>query len=71
MDKFDFDDFRARFDDAMEAHMARDKELVEEYKRVASVSKVFFFFFFWATVVGLKGEKEIYIYFCRWEPGAD
>lgn len=39
MDKFDFEDFRARFDDAMGAHMTRDKELVEEYKRVASVSK--------------------------------
>ena len=38
-DRFDFEDFRARFDDAMGVHMARDKELVEEYKRVASVSK--------------------------------
>lgn len=62
MDKFDFDDFRARFDDAMEAHMARDKELVEEYKRVASVSKVFFFFFLGHSRWTQGGKRNLYIF---------
>ena len=39
MEKFDFDDFRARFDAVMQTHMARDKELVDEYKRVVQVSR--------------------------------
>ena len=38
MEKFDFDDFRARFDAVMHTHMTRDKELVDEYKRVVQVS---------------------------------
>ena len=40
MEKFDFDDFRARFDAVMQTHMAKDKELVDEYKRVTQVSSV-------------------------------
>ena len=39
MEKFDFDEFRARFDAVMQTHMARDKELVDEYKRVVQVSR--------------------------------
>ena len=40
MGKFDFDDFRARFDAVMQTHMARDRELVDKYKRVVQVSSV-------------------------------
>ncbi|RPB27113.1 hypothetical protein L211DRAFT_846664 [Terfezia boudieri ATCC MYA-4762] len=39
MEKFHFDEFRARFDAVMQTHMARDKELVDEYKRVVQSSQ--------------------------------
>ncbi|KAF8469643.1 hypothetical protein BDZ91DRAFT_720634 [Kalaharituber pfeilii] len=46
MERFDFEDFRARFDAAMEPHMIRDRELVEEYKRIAATFQA------WVSVMG-------------------
>ncbi|KAF8424522.1 hypothetical protein EV426DRAFT_80563 [Tirmania nivea] len=52
MEKFDFDDFRARFDAMMQPHMARDKELVDEYKRVVQTHQA------WVGVLGQFDQEQ-------------
>ncbi|KAF8456154.1 hypothetical protein BGX38DRAFT_1266471 [Terfezia claveryi] len=52
MERFDFDEFRARFDAVMQIHMARDKELVDEYKRVVQTHQA------WVGVLGQFDQEQ-------------
>ncbi|KAI5780730.1 hypothetical protein DFH27DRAFT_337921 [Peziza echinospora] len=49
---FDYDDFRERYDAAMAQHMARDRELIDQYKKVAITLQA------WVSVLGQYDEQK-------------